>query len=101
MVKGRLDQKASTATGYGWIVWEKDSRATPLLSWIPACRKQLEQSRDYEKPNRPPSSLVEGRKVVATTKTPTPSTTSRKTLARGLRAEKGIALQEDLFRRNE
>ena len=23
MVKGRLDRKASTATGYGWLVWEK------------------------------------------------------------------------------
>ena len=23
MVKGRLDKKASTATGYSWLVWEK------------------------------------------------------------------------------
>ena len=26
MVKGRLDAKASTATGYAWIVWEKHER---------------------------------------------------------------------------
>src|SRR5665648_40286 len=24
MVKGRLDKRASTATGYSWLVWEKD-----------------------------------------------------------------------------
>ena len=24
MVKGRVDKKASTATGYAWLVWEKD-----------------------------------------------------------------------------
>src|SRR6476620_10037158 len=24
MVKGRIDKKASTATGYAWLVWEKD-----------------------------------------------------------------------------
>jgi hypothetical protein len=27
MVKGRVDQKASTATGYGWVVWEKGRRS--------------------------------------------------------------------------
>jgi hypothetical protein len=25
MVKGRVDKRASTATGYAWLVWEKDS----------------------------------------------------------------------------
>jgi hypothetical protein len=25
MVKGRLDRKASTATGYAWLVWKKPS----------------------------------------------------------------------------
>jgi hypothetical protein len=24
MIKGRLDRRASTATGYAWLVWEKD-----------------------------------------------------------------------------
>jgi hypothetical protein len=36
MVKGRLDKKASTATGYGWLVWEKASTAGTRLVWIPA-----------------------------------------------------------------
>ena len=31
MVKGRIDKKASTATGYAWLVWEKDRLGT--LSW--------------------------------------------------------------------
>jgi hypothetical protein len=100
MVKGRLDQKASTATGYGWIVWEKDKdRAAPLLSWIPACRKQLENSRDYESPNRPRSSLIEGR-IVETTKFSARNKTTdanQKAPIRGLKVEKGLALQEDLF----
>jgi hypothetical protein len=48
MVQGRLDRKASTATGYAWLVWEKDtvSTATQFL-WIPPCRKQLERDTDY------------------------------------------------------
>ena len=49
MVRGRLDKKASTATGYGWLVWDKRN---PLpgasLGWIPACRKTLERPLDYE-----------------------------------------------------
>ena len=47
MVKGRLDQKASTATGYGWLVWEKGQAARSELVWIPPCRKVLERSGDY------------------------------------------------------
>ena len=48
MVKGRLDHKASTATGYAWIVWEKcGSRLTELV-WIPPCRKSLEHEGDYD-----------------------------------------------------
>ncbi|MGJ0621486.1 MAG: SAM-dependent methyltransferase [Methylocystis sp.] len=52
MVKGRLDEKASTATGYGWLVWYKDSLATspPQLMWIPPCRKALEREGDYLDP---------------------------------------------------
>jgi hypothetical protein len=33
MIKGRLDQKASTATGYGWIVWEKDKSEVARFSF--------------------------------------------------------------------
>ncbi|RWE29172.1 MAG: SAM-dependent methyltransferase [Mesorhizobium sp.] len=49
MVKGRLDAKASTATGYAWFVWEKDIRtATSRLMWVPPCRKALERRSDYD-----------------------------------------------------
>ena len=34
MVRGRLDRKATTATGYAWLVWEKQSTsAAPRLMW--------------------------------------------------------------------
>ena len=48
MVKGRLDKKASTATGYAWVVWEKGSSGTTQLVWIPPCRKLLERQNDYD-----------------------------------------------------
>ena len=48
MVKGRLDKKASTATGYAWIIWEKNSASSgSKLIWIPPSRKMLERSEDY------------------------------------------------------
>jgi hypothetical protein len=47
MVKGRLDIKASTATGYAWFVWEKGGSRKPRLMWIPPCRRQLEMKGDY------------------------------------------------------
>ena len=51
MVRGRLDRKASTATGYAWLVWEKESASSgPRLMWIPPCRKQLERDADYPAP---------------------------------------------------
>lgn len=48
MVKGRVDRKASTATGYAWVVWEKDVGTSPSLVWVPPCRKKLETNLDYE-----------------------------------------------------
>jgi hypothetical protein len=49
MVKGRIDKKASTATGYAWLLWEKDQlRGRTELVWIPACRKALEREGDYQ-----------------------------------------------------
>lgn len=48
MVKGRVDKKASTATGYAWVVWEKCDPCEPRLTWIPPCRKILEADTDYE-----------------------------------------------------
>jgi hypothetical protein len=34
MIKGRLDAKATTATGYAWFVWEKPARKEPHLIWF-------------------------------------------------------------------
>lgn len=47
MVRGRLDGKATTATGYAWLVWEKNSTTLPRLMWVPPCRKKLERKGDY------------------------------------------------------
>jgi len=48
MVKGRVDAKASTATGYAWFVWRNDaSSSTPALAWVPPCRRNLERRGDY------------------------------------------------------
>lgn len=47
MVKGRLDEKASTATGYAWLVWEHSVIDHPRLIWIPPCRRTLEKPNDY------------------------------------------------------
>jgi len=47
MVKGRLDRKASTATGYCWLVWERNKIARSEMVWIPPCRRSLEFDRDY------------------------------------------------------
>lgn len=53
MVRGRLDRKASTATGYSWIIWEKSHVGYPMLVWIPPCRKILEKECDYDRPVGP------------------------------------------------
>jgi hypothetical protein len=53
MVKGRLDKRASTATGYCWLVWEKVDASAPRLIWVPPCRKSLERAGDYDMPIRP------------------------------------------------
>jgi hypothetical protein len=47
MVRGRLDSKATTATGYAWLVWHKGQTGEPRLMWVPPCRKLLERSTDY------------------------------------------------------
>lgn len=48
MVRGRLDRRASTATGYAWFVWENTAEpANPRLMWVPPCRKALERDDDY------------------------------------------------------
>lgn len=49
MVKGRLDRRASTATGYAWLVWDfnQEGQGT-ILDWIPPSRRRFEQEGDYE-----------------------------------------------------
>lgn len=47
MVKGRLDAKATTATGYAWLVWEHGSPNDTKVKWIPPCRRLLERINDY------------------------------------------------------
>jgi hypothetical protein len=51
MVKGRLDKRATTATGYAWLVWEKGNEGhrctSPRLVWVPPCRRELERLSDY------------------------------------------------------
>jgi hypothetical protein len=48
MVKGRVDEEASTATSYAWLIWSKGPAApgTKFL-WIPPCRSRLERPGDY------------------------------------------------------
>lgn len=50
MVKGRVDRKASTATGYAWLVWKKPTSDRTELVWVPPCRKRLERANDYDYP---------------------------------------------------
>ncbi len=52
MVKGRIDKKASTATGYAWLIWEFDRLGSSELVWVPPCRKALERDGDYEQAPR-------------------------------------------------
>lgn len=49
MVKGRLDEKATTATAYAWLVWEKKAEQGRCRAmWVPPCRRKLEQAGDYD-----------------------------------------------------
>jgi hypothetical protein len=47
MVKARLDPKATTATGYAWLVWEHRAETNSRVVWIPPCRRLLEREQDY------------------------------------------------------
>jgi len=49
MIKGRVDSKATTATGYAWFVWEMEPKQDhPKLMWVPPCRRSLERDGDYD-----------------------------------------------------
>lgn len=52
MVKGRVDETASSATAYAWVVWrcrphKPGSDSVPAFVWIPPCRRKLENPADY------------------------------------------------------
>ena len=51
IVKGRVDPRATTATGYAWLLWNADPAGCPRLAWIPPSRKDLERINDYVLPN--------------------------------------------------
>lgn len=46
MVKGRYDPKASTATSYCWLIWQRHSIGDTRLRWIAPCRKKFEIAGD-------------------------------------------------------
>jgi len=50
IVKGRVDPKATTATGYAWLVWDKLASEHSRIVWIPPSRKALERRDDYDRP---------------------------------------------------
>jgi hypothetical protein len=39
MVKGRLDRKASTATGYAWLIWDKQYVGHPHYFGVIDCHR--------------------------------------------------------------
>lgn len=50
ILRGRVDQAASTATGYCWIVWSKEAVDQTQFMWIQPCRRELERLGDYNTP---------------------------------------------------
>ena len=50
IVKGRVDPKATTATGYAWLVWDKQASEHSRIVWIPPSRRSLERPTDYSLP---------------------------------------------------
>ncbi len=76
MVRGRLDKKATTATGYAWLVWEKKRPRSPQLMWVPPCRKKLERVDDYELPRPLKSRRPKARSKRALIATTTPRSTT-------------------------
>ena len=72
MVKGRVDKKASTATGYAWLVWDfsAEREGTCRLDWIPPSRRRLENTGDYEASFLDPSVLVSNTFVTENSRQP-------------------------------
>lgn len=51
IVKGRVDPKATTATGYAWLIWNKTVAEHSRIVWIPPSRRALERTSDYDPPD--------------------------------------------------
>ena len=47
ILRGRVDPRASTATGYCWLIWDTNVTTPTRLAWIPPCRRRLEKEGDY------------------------------------------------------
>lgn len=48
MTVGRWDPKASTATSYAWVVWDRARDGATRLRWIPpVCRRTLTRDDDH------------------------------------------------------
>lgn len=47
IVRGRLDQYASSATSYSWFIWVRPAERLRPLMWIAPCRSHLEDEDDY------------------------------------------------------
>lgn len=47
MVRGRIDPNASTATGYAWMVWNKQLNSDTRVVWIPPCKAILSRDSDF------------------------------------------------------
>lgn len=48
LLKGRVLRRASTATAYGWFIWQKGVPGGTRHLWIPRCRAVLERDDDYD-----------------------------------------------------
>lgn len=47
LLKGRVEQGATTATAYCWILWSKPHPMATQFTWIAPCRAKLEREGDY------------------------------------------------------
>lgn len=71
MVKGRVDRKASTATGYAWLIWDFDrATAGTTLDWVPPSRRAVERDSDYKSGFLNPSVLTSSKFVKDMTRQP-------------------------------
>jgi len=81
MVKGRLDPSVSTATSYCWTIWMRGVSGGTEITWIPPCRKDLEQSADYVDLSTARTDILRGLNEERRKRTAGPSGTSSPEIA--------------------